>query len=146
MLTIRAPKGFRDGTDRLVPPSETLDRVRPHFGAMGITRVANVTGLDVIGVPVVMACRPNSRGLAVSQGKGLSLDAAKASAVMETIEAFHAERIALPLLLGTADEVGARHRLVDAAAVGASVGNQPFRPDVQTLWIEGTDLVSGDRV
>jgi len=52
---------------------------------MGITRVANVTGLDHVGIPVVMACRPNARGLAVSQGKGLTLDAAKASAVMESI-------------------------------------------------------------
>jgi ribosomal protein S12 methylthiotransferase accessory factor YcaO len=27
---------------------------------MGITRVANVTGLDSVGIPVVMVCRPNS--------------------------------------------------------------------------------------
>jgi hypothetical protein len=34
---------------------------------MGITRIANVTGLDRIGVPVVMVWRPNSRSLAGRQ-------------------------------------------------------------------------------
>lgn len=29
-----------------------------------------MTGLDCIGIPVVQVCRPNSRSLAVSQGKG----------------------------------------------------------------------------
>ena len=64
---------------------------------MGITRVAVLTGLDVIGIPVAAAVRPNSRSVAVHQGKGVTLDAAKASAVMEAVECFHAENIALPL-------------------------------------------------
>ena len=61
------------GTHRLVAPNATLERVRPFMAVMGITRVANVTGLDTIGIPVVMVVRPNSRSLAVSQGKGLNL-------------------------------------------------------------------------
>ena len=36
--------------------------------------------------------------LAVSQGKGLTLEAAKASGVMEAVELYHAERIELPEL------------------------------------------------
>ena len=40
-----ARKGFRQGTHRLVPPGDTLEKVRRHLPAMGITRVANVTGL-----------------------------------------------------------------------------------------------------
>ncbi|NUO55617.1 MAG: YcaO-like family protein [Hamadaea sp.] len=133
-------KGFRDGTDRLVPPAQTLATVRPHLAAMGITRIANVTGLDVIGVPVVMACRPNSRGLSVSQGKGLTLDAARASAVMETIESFHAEQITRPLVLGAADELRTTHRLIDAGALGTVAAAHPFRSHAPLLWIEGVDL------
>ena len=94
-------KAYRRGTHRTVDPAATLARVRPHLQGMGITRIANVTGLDRIGIPVVMACRPNARSLAVSQGKGLTLEAAKASAVMEAIELHHAERIELPLKLGS---------------------------------------------
>src|SRR4051812_35005545 len=91
------PKGFRAGTHRCVSPAETVARLRPHLAGMGITRVANVTGLDVIGIPVVMVCRPNSRSLSVSQGKGLDLDAARASGLMESVEMFHAERAIGPL-------------------------------------------------
>lgn len=44
-----------------------IARVRLHWARMGITRVADVTGLDRIGIPVVMVCRPNARSLAVSE-------------------------------------------------------------------------------
>src|SRR5947209_7315915 len=87
------PKGFRAGTHRVISPAETCARVRPLMPVMGITRIANITGLDSIGIPVVMVCRPNSRALAVAQGKGLDLDAAKASGLMESVESYHAERI-----------------------------------------------------
>ena len=96
---------------------------------MGITRIANVTGLDRIGVPVVMVCRPNSRSLAVSQGKGLTLDAAKASGVMEAIELYHAERIQLPLKLGSARELAESHRLIDLEALPQRADSR-FHPDL----------------
>lgn len=58
------------------PAEQTLTRIRPLMTFAGITRVADVTGLDTIGVPVVMVVRPNARSLSVSQGKGLSIVAA----------------------------------------------------------------------
>ena len=79
-------KRFFRGTHRLAPPAATLARLRNLTPAMGITRVANITGLDRIGIPTATACRPNSRALAVSQGKGLDLDEARAGALMESIE------------------------------------------------------------
>ncbi len=51
------------GTHRSVPIEETLERVSPRLRSFGITRVANITGLDDIGIPTVMVCRPNSRSL-----------------------------------------------------------------------------------
>src|SRR6202020_1763686 len=96
-LAQSAHKQHRDGTHRLVSPETTLARVRPLRPVMGITRIANITGLDCIGIPVTMVCRPNARSLAVSQGKGLDLTAAKVSGVMESIEGYHAEHITLPL-------------------------------------------------
>lgn len=134
------PKSYRDGTHRSVAPEATLARVLPHAAAMGITRLANVTGLDRIGIPVVMACRPNSRSLAVAQGKGIDLDAAKASALMETIEAYHAEQIDLPLRLGTYADLCARLRLADIGRLPrrVSVGAPQYLP---VLWVEGFDLL-----
>ena len=44
--------------------SDRSSRLVPHLARMGITRVANVTGLDRVGVPVVTVVRPNARSLA----------------------------------------------------------------------------------
>ncbi|HEX4966296.1 MAG TPA: YcaO-like family protein [Thermoanaerobaculia bacterium] len=84
-------KRFRHGTHRVRPPEETWDRLQAHLPAAGITRVADVTALDVLGVPVYQAVRPASRNLAVSQGKGATAAAARVSAVMEALELWHAE-------------------------------------------------------
>ena len=134
-------KAYRRGTHRTVDPATTLARAQPHLASMGITRVANVTGLDRIGVPVVMVCRPNARSLAVSQGKGLTLEAAKASGVMEAIELYHAERIELPLKLGSARELARTHRLVDLDALPRRA-DSCFHPDLPILWIEGRNLLT----
>jgi ribosomal protein S12 methylthiotransferase accessory factor len=45
---------------------------------MGVTRIANVTGLDRIGIPVAIAVRPNSRSVSVAQGKGQTVPLALA--------------------------------------------------------------------
>ena len=112
-----ARKTFCRGTHRLIAPQQTLERVRGLLPVMGITRIANVTGLDKVGIPVVMVCRPNSRSIAVSQGKGIDLDAAKASGVMESIEGYHAERITLPLKLGTYEDLRYTHRITEVTGM-----------------------------
>jgi YcaO-like protein with predicted kinase domain len=139
------PKLFRNGTVRCVSPTETLNRVRPFFPIMGITRVANVTGLDSIGIPVVMVSRPNSRALAVAQGKGLDLPCAKASGVMESIEQYHAEHIHLPLVLGTYDELCYTYNIVDVEGLPKTKGTL-FHNSFRLLWLEGFDLLQSEEV
>lgn len=139
---VPARKRFQAGTHRLVPPAETVERLRPLLPVLGITRVANVTGLDVLGIPVVMVCRPNARSLSVSQGKGFELASAKASGIMEATELYHAERIPSPLKLGSHDELRFTHRMVDVDGLPRSaVGG--FHSSAPLLWIEGRDLVGG---
>ncbi|HEY2579651.1 MAG TPA: YcaO-like family protein, partial [Streptosporangiaceae bacterium] len=134
-----APKKYRAGTHRLVSPAETLDRVRRFFPVLGITRVADITGLDSAGVPVTAVCRPNSRSVTVSLGKGLDLAAAKASGVMESIEGFMAERIVRPLLLGSFNDLRYSHPLADIDALPRTVESS-YHPDLPILWIEGREL------
>jgi YcaO-like protein with predicted kinase domain len=57
------------------------------------SRIASLTGLDCIGVPVVSLTRPLSRGISTTQGKGLTFDQACLSAVMEGVEHAAAECI-----------------------------------------------------
>jgi YcaO-like protein with predicted kinase domain len=127
------------GTKRSRPFKATWGLLQPQLGRFGITRVADVTGLDRLGIPVVMVCRPNSRSLAVSQGKGLTLEAAKCSALMECIELFHGEHIELPLRLASAAQLARSVPLADIEGL-ASARNSRFHPSRELLWIEATDL------
>jgi YcaO-like protein with predicted kinase domain len=138
----RGPKGFRKGTHRTVAPEETLRRVSALARSMGITRVANITGLDVIGVPVVAVMRPNSRSIAVAQGKGLDLAAAKVSGLMESIENHHAEHIGLPLVLASYAEIGERGGArLDLDAMPRVAGSV-FHPQARLLWVRGREVFS----
>lgn len=141
------PSAFADvpGTTRVCSPRETIDRVSPLLPVFGITRVANVTGLDRIGIPVVMVTRPNARSISVSQGKGATLDAAKASGLMEAIEIHHAEHILAPLLLSSYDEIRFRETVADVAAMALSV-RRDLTSAARLLWICGTDLATGSPV
>ncbi|MFD4560521.1 YcaO-like family protein [Streptomyces sp. NPDC058469] len=86
-----------DGTCRTRPPAETWRALQPLLSRYGITRIADVTGLDDLGIPVTMAVRPLAWTLSVAQGKGATLDAARVSGAMEAIEVWHAERASLPV-------------------------------------------------
>jgi ribosomal protein S12 methylthiotransferase accessory factor len=70
----------------------------PKLSAIGVTRLANITGLDYIGLPVVMSVRPIAKSLSVQQGKGLTLEAAKVSAIMESVESFSSQRRILEIV------------------------------------------------
>ena len=138
---IGSDKVYTSGTRRSVAPAATLERLRPHLARMGITRIGNVTGLDRIGIPTVMVCRPNARSIAVSQGKGADLDAAKASGVMEASELWHAENVKLPLRLASCSELRAEADTVDLGRP-LPAGSRPFHEDLPILWVEGENLVS----
>jgi YcaO-like protein with predicted kinase domain len=108
---------------------------------MGITRLGNITGLDRIGIPVVVAVRPNSRSVSVSQGKGLDLTQAMASALMEAIEGFHAEEV------GEGRRASYREIAADGAAVDPltlCTTGRPFDGDATISWLEGYDLLQGE--
>ncbi len=80
-----------DGAQRANTPEETLGRIKPFFPVAGISRVADITGLDRIGIPVALCIRPDSGSLAVDSGKGMTVSGALASAAMEGMERYAAE-------------------------------------------------------
>jgi YcaO-like protein with predicted kinase domain len=138
-------KRYLTGTHRVVSPETTLARVRPFLPVMGITRIANVTGLDHIGIPVVMVCRPNARSISVSQGKGVNLAAAKASGAMEAIECYHAEHITLPLKYLSYEEMRYSHRVADPETLALTRASI-FHPNLPLLWIQSQDLVCEESI
>jgi ribosomal protein S12 methylthiotransferase accessory factor len=138
------PKRYLDGTHRVVDPEVTLARVLPLASRLGITRLANLTGLDTVGIPVVAAYRPNSRSIAVFQGKGTTLAAAKASALMEAAEAWHAEHVAASPIRGRyAALAGMGVPVVDPRRLPRSADATIEPCDAEFNWVEGRDLFTG---
>jgi ribosomal protein S12 methylthiotransferase accessory factor len=98
-------KGFTVGMHRVCPPADFLPRIRPLLADAGVTRLANITGLDRIGIAVVSAIRPAGSTLSAAAGKGLTLEAATVSAAMEAIEVFSAETAQVTRLCMSAENV-----------------------------------------
>lgn len=131
------------GTVRVRPPEQTWAAVADRLPGYGITRVADLTGLDVIGLPVWTAIRPASRTLSTSQGKGATDLLAKLSAVMEAIELWHAEQPLPVTARGSAAEIAPDCPVAELPLLAAC----PARALSQVVWdwTSGTGLVSGAR-
>jgi ribosomal protein S12 methylthiotransferase accessory factor len=128
-------KAYWRGTHRSVSPEHTWEVVQPLLAEAGITRVANLTGLDRIGIPVFSVCRPNSRSISVAMGKGVTETAAKVSGVMEALEGFQAENMVAPLRLGSAAELRSQGLRVHVHGFARSAA-LPYDEHARILWIE----------
>jgi YcaO-like protein with predicted kinase domain len=135
LTTTNDAKRYYAGTHRVTDPRTTLINITPKLASVGVTRIADVTGLDYIGIPVVMSVRPASRSLSVHQGKGLTLDDAKVSAIMESVEFFCGEQPHENVwhslkTLKDCEFVLPRHLM-----------RRPLRHDTIVPWVKGHDLL-----
>ncbi|MFD9535058.1 YcaO-like family protein [Streptomyces sp. NPDC060010] len=132
------------GTVRARTPEQTWAAVAAWLPDFGITRVADLTGLDCVGLPVFTAIRPASLTLSASQGKGATPLLAKLSAVMEAIELWHVEQ---PL---SVDAYGPAFEVAPDCPVAALATTTPYPAGALSRmvgeWTAGTALVSGARV
>ncbi|MDQ3262826.1 MAG: YcaO-like family protein [Myxococcota bacterium] len=102
--------------------------------AVGVSRLAFITGLDRMGVQVACAIRPGGHVLQVSNGKGLSPRDAAYSAVLEAAELYVSENPSATVW-GTSAQVEASTRTPTLVA-----------QEVAGAWVEGTELLSGTAV
>ena len=135
------PGTLLDGFHRVCSAETTLARVLPLKHQFGITRVANVTGLDRIGLPVVLAVRPMARSIAISQGKGPTLAAAQASAVMEAVEIWHAEHLDAPVHFARAADLEGRHAVVDLERLPQTPQGRVSATE-RVLWVPAVELLN----
>ena len=141
------PYHILGGTIRSRDPKETLDRLTPLLPAFGITRVANITGLDNINIPVYTCMRPLAKHLSVSQGKGLTKDLAKISAVMEAIEGYHLENPAPPKIHGNYLMLKETHNIIDPTQFMS--GFFDWSNKIRTIdhpWIQARSLLDNQNV
>ena len=76
---------------RTTPSKEAYSLILAHYKRFGLSRIANITHLDVLGFPVYIGIRTGAKSLSVSAGKGMNHVDSIVSAAMEAIETHAAE-------------------------------------------------------
>jgi len=126
---------------RAVTSSALLDGIVPALTEAGITRIAELTELDRVGMPVFQAIRPMSRALSVHQGKGPTEADARVSAAMEAIESSAAEAVEPVGHCAPFSTLPADSRASALSAYGPSRGGGI--DDAAIEWLEGVNLGEG---
>ena len=127
-------------------PQETMLRVEPYLPDFGITRVAHVTWLDHVGIPVHTAHKPLGRSLSNGSGKGVTFEASRVSAIMEAVEQTYWEETVLEMHFCSREELireGRRH--CDPTLVPMMAGGI-YQDDLPIHWTTMIDLFSGEEV
>jgi hypothetical protein len=111
----RVPKYSLTGVTRSVRPTLTIRRVSSLMDKIGVTRIADVTGLDRPGIPNFVAVRPRDRapGISYYNGKGSNRQQAKAGAMMEAIERYSGELWDRPVCRASFAELSSVAPVVD---------------------------------
>lgn len=128
-----------------VPASRLAEAFLEHLIALapafGVTRLADITRLDAIGLPVWQAVRPAGRALSVHQGKGETDAAAKIGALCEALESHCAENVAADAPRAAFEALPAAQRAPCFSDYARARGVPP--PDGEAEWCVGEDIVSG---
>jgi ribosomal protein S12 methylthiotransferase accessory factor len=138
-------KKYKKDTHRAVPPEETLSRIESKMATAGITRVADITDLDRIGIPVFSSIRPTADDGAISvyNGKGATPEEARVSAMMEGIERYSAEVHDREMVAGRFSELDSCGNALNPDEL---ILPQSTDPDQSIQWINGYDLVNDEEI
>ena len=141
-------KWTAEGTSRVQPPNLTLINIRPLSKIIGLTRLADITGLDVLDIPNYSAVVPGTLDyIWVYSGKGPTRRHAMASAIMESIERYSS----LPntdnrnLIRSSYEELSKRYTVVHPDQICEPTRFQ-FRDDMQMDYLLGFDLLNDREV
>ncbi|HET9427449.1 MAG TPA: YcaO-like family protein [Allosphingosinicella sp.] len=130
---------------RSVPADRLLPLARAAAEAAGVTRLADVTRLDRIGLPVWQAVRPMSRALSVHQGKGATDADAQLGALLEAVESHSAETFSSDGMDCSFDSLPERNRPPSLGDFAVSRDRPP--DDRETVrWVECENLLGGEPI
>ncbi len=142
------PKLYTKDTHRVVSPEETMKRVEKLLPDIGVTRVAEISGLDRLGIPVYSAIRPGSQQGAISvyAGKGATPIEARVSVIMESIERYSSEMQPADkkkTVTGTFKEIADKSSAVPPQSL---ILPGVLLPGVRLEWSKGYDLLHDEEV
>ena len=139
---------YFEGTHRVIAPKKTIEINEDKLKIAGITRIADITDLDRIGLPIYTAIRPTAEEGAISiyGGKGISKDHAKASAMMEGFERYSAEKQDVDeVVIASLDEISKKGDFIDPVSLNLPKDFKKENLELMQLeWSLAKDIISGD--
>jgi ribosomal protein S12 methylthiotransferase accessory factor len=138
-------KTYNNETQRAVPLAETLARIEPKIPAAGITRVADITSLDRIGIPVFSCIRPTAEdgAITVYNGKGATVEESRISGIMEGIERYSSEIHDRKIRLDTYEMLEGREPVINPKDLILPADTEPGHV---LPWVEGWDIANDEPV
>jgi ribosomal protein S12 methylthiotransferase accessory factor len=139
----REVKYSGSGVERSVRPSATIRRARAVLDIIGVTKVADVTDLDRVGIPNFMTVRPHDLGPGISyyNGKGTTRADAYAGAMMEAIERHAGERYDGPVVASSHYNLRSEHACVDPLEIHVPMVRK-YSEHLMLEWALGFDLMT----
>ncbi|MDR2943929.1 MAG: YcaO-related McrA-glycine thioamidation protein [Methanosarcinales archaeon] len=131
-------------THRIKSPEETFDIVGPLTETAGITRIADITKLDRLNIPVFSCIRPGAAEGAISvyNGKGVTPIAARVSAIMEGMERYSAEpQQDDPITVGKYPVLAEGFEILDPAEL---ILPEAADPDTVLPWVSAYEILFAD--
>lgn len=149
MLQLQSRKKWTvNGTSRIRPAQETLDKVTPISKKIGVTRLADITDMDVLRIPNYSAVLPGTEDyIWVYSGKGPTREHAMASALMESIERYSSLPAGGPrkFVRSSYFELSKTRKMLHPDEIVEPVRFE-YRNDMPMDWLLGHDLASGEEV
>lgn len=138
-------KVYQQETHRTRSPEETYEIVHPLISQAGITRVADITGLDRIGIPIFSCIRPGAADGAISvyNGKGATEMAARVSAIMEGLERYSAEFHDRQCITSQYSIIRNEQRCLNPALL---IIPESTDPDMPIPWVSGYDIINNNEI
>ncbi len=139
------------GTSRIVPVRDTLKKVIPVAKQIGVTRLADITHMDVLRIPNYSAVLPGTEDyIWVYSGKGPTKAHAKASALMECVERYSSlpANAARRYITGTYEELAkeyGRENVLHPDDVLEPLKFE-YKDNMQMDFLEGIDLFTTEKI
>ena len=142
-LGTRQEKYSSAGVERSVRPGATIRRASAVLDIIGVTKVADVTDLDRVGIPNFMTVRPHDLGPGISyyNGKGTTRAAAHAGALMEAVERHAGERYDGRVFATSHYNLRSEHPCVDPLEIHVPMIRK-YSEHLMLEWVLGFDLMT----
>jgi ribosomal protein S12 methylthiotransferase accessory factor len=142
-------KWTASGASRIYPVRDTLKRAEPIAAKIGVTRLANITHMDVLRIPNYSAVLPGTLDyIWVYSGKGPTKAHARASALMESIERYTSLPRKTRYITASYEQIAkeyGRKYVIHPDDVLEPL-KFPYKDNSVLDFMEGTDLFTNEKV